>query len=254
MRLTTIGTGTAAPSPGRVSAGHLVEVGGVRVLMDCGSGVVHRMAELGVDWMGVTHLALTHFHADHISDIATLIFAWRHGRLPPRSAPIEIMGPAGTDALLTALASAFGEWVRQPGFPLHVRELEPDSTHDLGGVFVATRRVPHQPESIAYSVERGTRRIVYTGDTGFDPALAEWAHACDVLLAECSLPADMAMEMHLTPEQCGALAERAAPRLLVLTHFYPPVDRVDIRGAVAQRFTGPLVLATDGWSTEIEEP
>ena len=256
MRLTTIGTGTAAPSPGRVSAGHLVEAGDVRILMDCGSGVVHRMAELGVDWMGITHVALTHFHADHISDIATLIFAWRHGRLPPRSAPMEIIGPSGTDALLTGLASAFGDWVRDPGFPLSVRELEPDSSHDLGGggAFLATRRVPHRPESLAYSVERGARRIVYTGDTGFDPALAEWAHACDVLLAECSLPTDMAMETHLTPEQCGALAERVAPRLLALTHFYPPVERVNIPGAVAQRFTGPLVLATDGWSTEIEEP
>ena len=254
MRLTTIGTGTAAPSAARVCAGHLVETGNIRLLMDCGSGVVHRMAALGIDWMGITHLALTHFHADHISDVAPLIFAWRHGALPARAAPIEVLGPAGTDALLSALAAAFGDWVREPGYPVMVRELEPGASYDLGGATLTTRRVPHQPESNAYSIERGERRIVYTGDTGFDPSLADWASGCDVLLTECSLPADMAMDAHLTPEQCGALAERAAPSLLALTHFYPPVERVDIRALVAERFTGPLVLATDGWSTEIEEP
>jgi ribonuclease BN (tRNA processing enzyme) len=254
MRLTTIGTGTAAPSPHRVCAGHLVDAGGVCILMDCGSGVVHRMAALGIDWMRITHVALTHFHADHISDLATLIFAWRHGRMPARSAPAEVIGPAGTQALVAALASAFGAWLREPGFPLRVHEIAPDEERQVGGVRLAARRVRHTPESMAYSIDRGGRRIVYTGDTGFDPALAEWAAGCDVLLTECSLPAAMAMDAHLTPEECGALAERAQPRLLALTHFYPPVERVDIRAAVGERFAGPLVLAVDGWSTEIEEP
>ena len=87
MRLTTIGTGTAAPSAARVNAGHLVEAGDVRLLLDCGSGVAHRMEGLGLDWRGITHVALTHFHADHTSDLATLFVAWRWGQLPPRSAP-----------------------------------------------------------------------------------------------------------------------------------------------------------------------
>jgi ribonuclease BN (tRNA processing enzyme) len=77
MRLTTIGTGAAAPTPYRVCAGHLVEAGATRLLLDCGSGVVHRMAQLGIGWMEITHLALTHFHADHTSDVATLVFGWR---------------------------------------------------------------------------------------------------------------------------------------------------------------------------------
>ena len=72
MRLTTLGTGAAAPDARRVNAGHLVEAGPVRLLLDCGSGVVHRMASVGADWSGVTHLALTHFDADHIGGAAVL--------------------------------------------------------------------------------------------------------------------------------------------------------------------------------------
>ena len=41
------------------------------------------MAELGIRWQDITHVAITHFHADHTSDIATLIYGWRYGQLPP---------------------------------------------------------------------------------------------------------------------------------------------------------------------------
>lgn len=254
MRLTTIGTGTAAPSATRVCAGHLAETSDVTLLLDCGSGVVHRMAALGIAWTAITHVALTHFHADHISDLATLLIAWRYGALPPRSAPIELIGPPGTDALLDRLAAGLWDSLREPGFPVHVREIAPDGTLTLGDTTtISARKVPHTGESVAYSVACGRQRIVYTGDTGFDRSLGEWAAGCDVLLAECSLPSRMAMAAHLTPEQCGALAALAAPRMLALTHFYPPVERVDIPALVAEQFGGPLMLATDGWAIDIED-
>jgi ribonuclease BN (tRNA processing enzyme) len=254
VRLTTIGTGTAAPTPGRVSAGHLVSAGDVHLLMDCGSGVVHRMASLGIDWMSITHVAITHFHADHIADLAPLIFAWRYGDLPARSAPIEIIGPPGVNDLLSRIAAAFGDWVREPGgFAVSVRELPPDEAYVTSDVTLRAHRVPHTDVSVAYSVERRSRRIVYTGDTGFDAGFGDWARGCDVLLAECSLPASMAMSVHLTPEECGELARIAMPRLLALTHFYPPVETVDIAALVGTHFAGPLALCTDGWTTDIEE-
>jgi ribonuclease BN (tRNA processing enzyme) len=61
----------------------------------------------------------------------------------------------------------------------------------------------------------------------------------------------MAIPEHLTPEQCGALAEEAAPRRLVLTHLYPPVEAVDISAAVGARYPGPCTVAHDGWQTDI---
>ena len=72
------------------------------------------------------------------------------------------------------------------------------------------------------------KRLVYSGDTGYDEAFATWAKGCDVLVLECSLPDSMAIPEHLTPEQCGELAHLAEPRTLVLTHLYPPVEDEDI--------------------------
>lgn len=251
MQLTTIGTGTAAPHPRRVSAAHLVAAGPVRLLLDCGSGAVHRMASLGIDWSGITHVALTHFHTDHMADLPLLVMGWRWGQLPPRSAPVTIYGPVGTGALMERLAAAHGAWLLAPGFPLTVREVGPDEVIRLADdVTLETHPVPHTAESVAYSIGEGARRLVYTGDTGESAPLGEWARHCDVLLAECSLPDAMAIREHLTPRQAGALAAQAAAKRLVLTHFYPPVEAVDITAEVAEHYAGPVVCATDGWSID----
>jgi ribonuclease BN (tRNA processing enzyme) len=251
MRLTTIGTGTISLTPGRACAGHHVDAGAARLLLDCGSGVVHRMAERGVDWWGITHVLLTHFHADHVGDLPTLVFAWKWGRFPEVHPPVSIVGPPGTAALLDRLAQGFGPWLLDPGFPLTIRELGGGEFMDLpDGPRLSARKVPHTDESVAYSLEHGGARLVYTGDTGFDETLGAWAHGCGVLLAECSLPAELAVATHLTPEQCGALAAIARPRLLALTHLYPPVEQLDLRGIVGSAFDGDVAIAFDGWTID----
>ncbi len=251
MRLTTIGTGTAAPHPTRVAAAHLVQAGRVNLLLDCGAGTVHRMASLGVEWQAITHVALTHFHPDHISDLVMLLMGWRWGQLPPRSEPATIYGPVGLGALIEQLAAVYGSWLPAPGYPLTIREMTAFEIIRLpDDVTLSALPVPHTAESMAYSVSQGATRLVYTGDTGVHEPLGDWAAGCDLLLAECSLPEAMAIPEHLTPRQAGELAARAAAGRLVLTHFYPPVETVDIVGEVAERYTGPVVLATDGWSIE----
>ena len=123
MRLTTVGTGTATPSPARVNAGHLLEAGGIRMLLDCGSGVVHRMASIGADWLRITHIALTHFHPDHTLDLTTLFYAWKYGTLPPRTAALEVIGPPGTNAFIDVFARLYGGAVQEPSWPMVIREM-----------------------------------------------------------------------------------------------------------------------------------
>ena len=253
MILTVLGTGTIAFSPNRSCAGYYVEAGDARILMDCGSGTTRRLAELEIRWQDFTHLVLTHFHIDHHADLPSLIFALKYGMLPARTAPLQVVGPAGTADLLSRLAAAYGEWLTNPGFTLTVTELAPGASFDLGGARLDGIKVPHTGESMAYSITEGARRLVYSGDTGFDPAFAGWAKGCDLLVLECSLPQSMAIVEHLTPDQCGEVARLAEPGLLVLTHLYPPVEAVDIRAVVGSRFGGPVTVARDGWQTEVKD-
>jgi ribonuclease BN (tRNA processing enzyme) len=232
----------------------LIEAEGVRLLLDCGSGAVHRMENLGIDWSSITHVAITHFHADHIADIPMLLMAWRWGQLPPRSEPATLYGPPGIGALFEKMAAVYGNWMLAPGFPFTVREIAPDEVIRLGKSLRLTHHaVPHTAESVAYCINEDGRRLVYTGDTGLDDSLGAWIDAgnCDVLLSECSLPDAFSMKEHLTPRQAGKLASMLNAGKLVLTHFYKPVERVDIVTEVAENYNGPVVLATDGLSFEI---
>ena len=255
MRITAVGTGTAAPTAHEVNAGWLVDAGSNRLLFDCGAGVVHRMAALGLDWRSITHLVITHFHADHISDIATLITAWRWGQLPARTAPIEVIGPVGTLEMMQKTAALFGAVVLEPGtFPVIIRELAAGDVLRLPDeAQLDACKVPHTAESVAYSLRQGGQRFVYTGDTGPDAELAAWAAGADVLVTECSLPRAMPVEGHLAPEDCAALAAIARPGCLVLTHRYPPLDAVDVVGIVTKDYPGPVRLAHDGWFIELGE-
>ena len=251
MRVTTIGSGTGSPSATRVSSAHLVTAGNARILFDCGSGAVHRMAACGIDWMSITHLAITHFHPDHVSDIPTLFYAWRYGTLPFRTEPVTLIGPPGFRDFFARFDTVFGKSLLKLDFAVELHELEPESALELAsGVVLESRRVPHSVESVAYSISAGGRRIVYTGDTAFDAALAEWAARCDLLLMECSLPEELAVPTHMTPQQCAEFAAIARPEALALTHFYPPVDRMDVAAIIAARYDGPVYLTYDGWTIE----
>jgi ribonuclease BN (tRNA processing enzyme) len=247
MELCVLGTGTVAPSPKRTAAASWVEAGPVRLLLDCGAGTLHRAALFQIPWPTVTHVAISHFHLDHWGELPMLLFSLRHGTLPPRSSPLMLMGPRGLVTRLTLLAGVYGDWLLNADFDLQIRELAPGEAAPLAAeVTLETCKTAHTPESLAFAVRHRGSRLVYTADTGMSDDLGRWAHPCDLLLAECSLPDRDAMEIHLTPSQVGRLARMAGARRLVLTHFYPQIEGTDPAAVAAKAFGGEVVAARDG--------
>ena len=247
MELTVIGSGTAAPTAQRVAPSHWLDVPPAHLLLDVGAGALHRAAGLGLPWHRATHVLVTHFHPDHWAELPAYLFALRWGIEPPRTDPLTVLGPVGLLARLTMLAGAYGKWILDPGFPLAVIELGPAEERELAdGIILETCKTPHTAQSLAYAVRTDSARFVYTGDTGESDALARFAEGCDLLLAECSLPDERAIPLHLTPSQAGKLARVAGARRLVLTHFYPVFGEVDPAGAAAASFGSTVTAARDG--------
>src|SRR3712207_3399110 len=105
MKLTLLGTGTPIPDPSRRGPSQVIEVGDALILVDCGSGVLHRLVESGYQRPVLDRIAITHLHSDHITGIADLLWAgWimRWWDTPP-----PIAGPPGTAAFITRLLQAF---------------------------------------------------------------------------------------------------------------------------------------------------
>lgn len=255
-RLTVLGSGTLLPDDDRRSAAHLLEGAGIRALLDCGSGALHGLDRHGVEWRSLTHLVFSHYHTDHIGDLAPVLFALKHGSRPGREEPLTILGPPGLYRVLEGLRRAFGDFVEDPGFPLRVRELGRSGSWESGDGRARLRfaPTPHTDHSVAHRWVLDGRVVGYTGDTGPDPDLGPFMAGADVLVSECSVPDDAEMETHLTPSGVAELARAAQPGLLLLTHVYPPLepDRVpeQVRGA---GFTGAVRLARDGLSVVLGE-
>jgi len=246
---TLLGSGTLLPDDARRSAAHLVEGNGVRLLLDCGPGTLHGFARHGVDWPETTHVAISHYHTDHVGDLSALLFALKWGLQPARTRELVLIGPPGFMGFLGRLAEALGPHILEPGFGVQVVEHD-GSAFDLGGgLRLSSHPTRHTEESLAYRVDFADGALGYTGDTGPLPGLGEFLSGCDLLVAECAQPDPPALDIHLSPQGVAELASEAAPGLLVLTHVYPPLTPSEAERLVkAAGYRGPLVAPDDGAS------
>ncbi len=247
MELVVLGSGTIAPHEDRTASAYWVTTGDVRLLLDCGPGMMHRAATFGVPWQDASHIAISHFHLDHWGELPALLFAMRWGIEPARSRPLTLIGPPGFHRRFTLLAEPLGEWILEPGYPLAVTEIESGTSLMLDDdIALEAQTTPHTDESLAYAVRDKHVRFVYTADTGPSDALAEWAADCSLLLAECSLPDERAIDIHLTPSRAGRLGRAARAERLVLTHFYPVFGDANPGEIAAREFGRPVTVAHDG--------
>jgi ribonuclease BN (tRNA processing enzyme) len=224
------------------------------MLLDCGSGTLHALARERLWWKGLSHIALTHFHTDHVADLAPILFALRHGVRPPREEPLVVLGPRGLAAHIDALVRAHGSYVREPGFPVQIVELGSGARWaDPAGRFtLAAHATPHTEASLAYRVETGAGSLGYTGDTGPSDELGGFFRGVDALVAECSLANPPELAIHLGPTSLAELARASEPGLLVVTHLYPPLRPHRIPDQLRDAgYDRPLVVARDGTAVEI---
>jgi ribonuclease BN (tRNA processing enzyme) len=243
--LTVVGSGTLVPDAHRGSPALHLREGGRGMLLDCGPGTVHGLARRGVDWRALEVVAVSHFHADHVGDLASLLQAFRYDG---RSARLTLVGPPGLRSFMERMAALYGESVLEPDFPLVVTELVPGAAWSAEGWESELTCVPtpHTPESVAYRVQGPWGALGYTGDTGPDDRVVAHLEGCSVLVAECALSDPPELDTHLAPSDVARLAEAAHPDLLVLTHVYPPRTPDEAASAVRALYGGRVVAGYDG--------
>lgn len=254
--LTVLGSGTLLPDDDRRSSCHHLRAGDFRCLLDCGSGAVHGFDRHGVPWQELDAVAFTHFHTDHIGDLAPLLFALKHGVRPPRTKPFTVLGPPELRRVVDGLAEAFGEYVLDPGFPVHVEERSRTGTWsaEAGRPRVRFHPTPHTDHSVAHRWEGDGWVVGYTGDTGPDADVAAFLAGADVLVTEVGVPDSSRVEHHLSPRGAAELARKAQPGLLVTTHVYPPLVPDEVPDLVRRAgFTGRVEAARDGLEIEIRD-
>ena len=106
MRVTVLGSSASYAGPGQACSGYLVEHADVRVLMDCGNGVVANLAAVA-DPTTLDAVFITHEHPDHFLDIYALAALLRYAPQGPL-APLALWLPPGLFERMGCLLSERG--------------------------------------------------------------------------------------------------------------------------------------------------
>jgi ribonuclease BN (tRNA processing enzyme) len=221
-------------------------------MMDCGAGTVHALARYGLPWESMTHAFISHFHTDHIGELASLMFAFKWGMKTRRSEVLTILGPVGLGQLLSGLDQVLGLRIGELKFPVECREVSPGDGYELAaGCSLSVAKTPHTWNSLAVRVEHGGRSVCYTGDTGYSEEVARFFNNTDLMISECSFQEPRPETPHLSIEEVSTMAQQASAARLVVTHFYFDVDEQEVAYRLQQAYSGEALIGKDGMSIEV---
>jgi len=228
MRLTFLGTGgvwaapvhgcdcracTAAhadPSHARAPASALLEVAGLRLLIDAGrTDLVERFPPGSLD--GVL---LTHFHADHC--LGLTLIRWSLAEPLPVWCPDD---PRGYDDL-----------TKHPG-RLRFQTCVPGAGFCIGPVTVTPVALIHSRPTLGWVVQHGSRRMAYLSDTrGLPDDSFEIVGAAplDLAVLDCTYPPGFpGPRNHNDLDEAATIIARLSPRRARLTHVNHELDAYD---------------------------
>ncbi len=247
MEVTILGSGTATPSLERNASGLVVRTSGLWIMVDIGPGTIRRMCEARIDTKLVDMILITHFHPDHVSDLVPFLFASNYAFGPVRVEPFDLVGPQGLEQFYNGLVAVFHDWIVPKGNRLRKREMSVDGPDQFVTDEMTIRSIPspHSFPSLSYRLEADGTSLTISGDTDDSQSLVELARDTDLLICECSMPDGEKVPGHLVPREAGRIADRANAKRLVLTHFYPPCDAVDVARGAATVYRGPIIIAQD---------
>ncbi|MBP2451278.1 ribonuclease Z [Mycolicibacterium lutetiense] len=269
IEVTLLGTGSPIPDPERAGPATLARAGDQAFLIDCGRGVLQRLAAVGLGANQLSALLLTHLHSDHIADLGDVIITRWVSTFTPDAPPLPIIGPPGTAEVVAATLKAFGfdvgyriahhaDLTGPP--PVEVHEYTDGAVWDHDGVHIRVAPTDHRPvtPTIGFRVEHAGASVVLAGDTVPCESLDVLAAGAGALVHTVirkdlvnQLPMQRIRDIcdyHSSVEEAAATATRAGVGILILTHYVPaiaPGTEDQWRALAATEFDRQIELGDD---------
>jgi ribonuclease BN (tRNA processing enzyme) len=242
MRVTVLGSSASYSGAFRACAGHYLEAGGARVLLDCGNGVLSNLAQLE-DPTALDAVFITHNHPDHYADLYVLHAALRYSPEGPRP-PMPLYLPPGLWERIPLLLSERGAADLEQAFvPM---TLVGDEPVQIGELTITPIPVEHTDPTFALVAEADCAKLTYTADTAPCGGVERAARGADLLLAEATLAQPYeGLAPHMTAKQAGQLACDAGVRALALVHVWPTNDRARMARDASSTFGSQAIVAEE---------
>ncbi|HET9719962.1 MAG TPA: MBL fold metallo-hydrolase [Solirubrobacteraceae bacterium] len=247
MRITILGKSPAWPDPGGACSGYLLEHEGFTLLLDCGAGVLGKLAGVQ-DYLTLGAVLISHLHADHILDLIPFSYALHlspRRSSPPRRPPLH--SPPGGLEMFSRLAGCWhDEALITEAFA--VSEYDPAAELQVGPFAIRFREVPHYTRAFACELSCDGRRVTFGADCGPNEALVDFAQDTDLLIVEASLrePEQDQPRGHMTPVEAGEAGRSARARRLLVTHFSDELGPEWVAAEATRGYGREVILASSG--------
>jgi ribonuclease BN (tRNA processing enzyme) len=234
-RLVLLGTGTCQLQEDRIASSVLLELDDLRLVFDFGRGVAERLRSLGLEQDDIRHVVISHFHADHLSDLIPFLHAASWSQIDPRTVDLHLYGPVGLEALFRGLLGLFESLVRNERFELHLHEIRDDRLVIEGRDLVSSELPPAGNRGL--KLKRGDITCALTGDSFFHEQEIAFLRGVDLAIVDAG---------HLTDDELVELAVQTRVRRLVCSHLYREIDARRLATLATKRgFDGEFIVGED---------
>jgi ribonuclease BN (tRNA processing enzyme) len=270
LALQVLGSGGPEMQDKRASTSYLIwDRGTARLIVDAGGGSALRFGESGAQMSQLDVVLFSHFHVDHSGDFPALVFSsW----FEDRKRPLPVYGPPGNDFMPSTTEFVRDLFSEPRGAWRYLSELvEPGAAgsyklepHDVvagskpllvfrnSDMAVYAVRVIHGGfPALAWRVEIGGKRIVFSGDTNGDgDGLTQLALDADLFVAHNAVPegaTGVERRLHMPPSVIGKIAADAHVKRLILSHRMLRTlgKENETQAEIKRSFSGPIVFAND---------
>jgi ribonuclease BN (tRNA processing enzyme) len=274
-RLILLGTqgGPFIRSYKQTPSANLIVYKNMPFVIDTGYGITFKLREAGINLSTLKYIFITHHHSDHSLELGPLLYnAWIAGL----KETVHVYAPAGLNNLLhhywESNSLDINTRMKDEGRPdirslIISHEIEEGKILSNSDVEISAIKNIHPPveNSFAFKFTLGKKMIVFSGDTAYCPALADFATGADYLVHEVmngpaveemvkrrpnasKLKASI-LSHHTLAEDVGRIAQQARVKNLILNHFVPADDNT-LTGevwinAVKKTFSGNITAGKD---------
>ena len=242
--ITPLGTVSTYCYDGKKCPGFLVQYGENKILLDCGNGISEYM-NLPDDLNNLI-IIISHLHSDHYGELLSIAQTSSvFNRLGYLNERIKVYIPEGDKIKVTENYEDADGWGANRKVEKNLLDfdyllsLEKESYLEfipykqtdklnIDDLQITFARNPHPLITYSTKVETEEIKFVYSSDTGYkENCLEEFALNANLLICESTFLRGQVKnnDNHLFAYEAAKIAKKANVDKLVLTHFWPSIDK-----------------------------